>query len=336
VLKKISIFCLLFFSAGHISAQQLDSLVSTLTTKYPQEKIYLHFDRPYYNPGETIWFKAYISSGNLPSAISKILYAELIDDKGMVLQRRTMPVIQSTAASYFDIPDSLHSTTTGQTIFYVRAYTEWMLNFDSSLLYSKAIPVITPGNTAKILAVEPVYTLHFFPEGGDLVSTLNARIAFKANDQTGVPFAVAGSITDNTGNKITAFSSAHDGMGSFTFTPLPGRKYLALWKDKKGLQHSTDLPEVKKQGVALTVYNTPGELVYTLVRPDSVDNSFTSFYVIATMQEQLVYSARVNMSKKTLIRAPIPTDSFPDGILQLTIFNADQLPVAAHCLYQSW
>src|SRR5207344_1514047 len=67
--------------------------------------------------------------------------------------------------------------------------------------------------------------------------------------------------------------------------------------------------------------------------PDSVAPVFTSFFVVAQMQQQLMYSATINMSRKTTISAPIPTDSFPDGILQLTIFNAAQMPVAERLLF---
>jgi len=311
-----------------LSAQQLDSLLNEQATKYPQEKVYLQFDRPYYNAGQTIWFKAYLSSGNLPSTISKTLYAELLDEKGTVLQRKIMPVIQSGAASGFDLPDSIQHTT-----LYVRAYTAWMLNFDSSLLYIKAIPVITPEGKTKKAPVTVFYSLHFFPEGGDLVNNVNARVAFKANDQKGDPVDVSGTIVDNAGKKIASFISVHDGMGTFAFTPLPGEKYTAIWKDKRSSEHQTILPEAKTQGIALTVYNTADEVVYTLSRPDSVTAAFTSFYVVAQMQQQLVYSARVYLTDKNSARAPIETDSLPDGIMQLTVFNADQLPVAERIVF---
>ena len=125
--KFISILLLTtwYINAG---AQQLfDSSLKILNTKYPQEKIYLHFDKSYYNTGETIWFKAYLTSNNTPSLISKTLYAELINSDGAILQRKTMPILQSSAASHFDLADSNYNSK-----LYIRAYTSWMLNFDSS------------------------------------------------------------------------------------------------------------------------------------------------------------------------------------------------------------
>ena len=50
-------------NSTNIRAQlYIDSLVNILDTRFPQEKIYLHFDKAYYNAGETIWFKAYLTA----------------------------------------------------------------------------------------------------------------------------------------------------------------------------------------------------------------------------------------------------------------------------------
>ncbi|MEI9935349.1 MAG: hypothetical protein WDM71_11000 [Ferruginibacter sp.] len=326
-LKSATVLLFFIFFVNKLQAQQLDSLLNVLDSKYPQEKVYLQFDRPYYNAGETIWFKAYITSDNLPSTISKTFYAELLDAKGNILQRKTMPVIESGASSSFDLPDSLHSS-----LLYVRAYTSWMLNFDSSFIYLKPIHIITTATTKKN-PVAVSYSLHFFPEGGDLIEGINSRLAFKANNQNGMPFNVNGNITDDKGNIISAFSSTHDGMGYFSFTPAHGKKYSAIWKDKKGIQHETPLPDAKAVGIALRIDNIGNMINYTLSRPDSVDDAFTAYYVIAQMQQQPVYSARINMSRKTIITATIPTDSLPDGIMQLTVFNADKIPVAERIVF---
>src|SRR5215212_1565759 len=90
-----------------LQAQRFDSVLNRLDAEYPQEKLYLQFDRSVYNAGETIWFKAYLFSGINLSLISKTVYAELVDDKGNILQRVIAPVLQSSAASSFDIPENI-------------------------------------------------------------------------------------------------------------------------------------------------------------------------------------------------------------------------------------
>ena len=53
----------------------------------PQERVYLQFDNNSYYLGETIWFKAHVTSGNndKPSTMSKVLYVELLSPNGVVV-----------------------------------------------------------------------------------------------------------------------------------------------------------------------------------------------------------------------------------------------------------
>ena len=56
---------------------------------YPQEKVYLHLDNRSYFIGDTIWFKAYVVNATTLqiSNISKVLYVELLNDKGVEVAR---------------------------------------------------------------------------------------------------------------------------------------------------------------------------------------------------------------------------------------------------------
>lgn len=318
----VPFFLLLCYIAN---AQRPDSILNTLEEKYPQEKIYIQYDRPYYNPGETIWFKAYLFAGSTATGFSKTIYAELITDKGKLLQKKIMPVIESGAGSFFDLPDTLTSTTV-----YIRAYTAWMLNFDASLLYTKGLSIVS---NAKKSTTAPAYFLQFFPEGGDLVYGVESLVAFKATDQSGVPYTVNGTIENKSGKKVVEFSTTHDGMGTFAFTPANGEAYTAKWRDKKGIAHETALPQPKKQGLVLSVIKTGNQALYNLKRPDSAEAAFTSFWVIAQIQQQLIYSAKINMSAKKEITAAIPLDSIGNGVVQLTVFNGNNIPVAERIFF---
>ena len=331
MIKKtiVLLFLIAAFCSSSIAQLRIDSLVTHLGEKYPQEKIYLHLDKNYYNAGETIWFKAYLTTDNAATTLSRTVYAELIDDKGSILQKKMMPVYESGAASNFDLPDSMFNTR-----LYIRAYTSWMLNFDSSLLYLKPIQIITTSKlTKKITPPTISYSLTFFPEGGDMVEDVSSRVAFKATDQDGTPISVSGNIITETGKKITAFTTVHNGMGFFLITPVPGEKYKATWKDKKGIAHETALPVAKEQGLVLSISNSNDTLSYTLKRPENAASDFTTYTVVAQMQQQMVYSAKVTMKVKKEITAPIVTTNFVDGILQLTIFNAADMPVAERLVF---
>lgn len=323
------VFLFLFIGGFNKSAvcQELDSLLYVAETKYMQEKIYVHTDKSLYSAGETVWFKAYVTADNQPQAISKTIFAELINDKGTVLQRKMMPVILSGAANDFILPDTLPDTR-----LFIRTYTGWMLNFDSTLLSIRPINIIPKKGLPK-KTIASTYSLSFFPEGGDLVENIESSVAFKATDQEGTPIAVKGNILNNKNKIVSSFTSVHDGMGVFVLQPLPGETYKAVWKDKAGKAYETALPPAKKNGVVLRIGFPDNQLHYSLTRPDSVSPDFMRYTVIAQMQQRMQYGAQINLSKKTSATAPIVTDSIPDGVLQITVFNAAMVPVAERLVF---
>ena len=92
------LFCLLTFSAwAQYSTGQtkggMEELVQRLTTfgnTIPQEKVYVHMDNTCYFLGDTIWFAAYTRQTNTgqPSNTSRILYVELLNNDGYLVERK--------------------------------------------------------------------------------------------------------------------------------------------------------------------------------------------------------------------------------------------------------
>jgi hypothetical protein len=84
--------------------------ITTLAENFPQEKIYLQFDKPSYTPGETVWFKAYIFTGLQPGYISRTVYIDFINAGGKIVKHCVQPVFQSTANGDFEIHWSIRMT----------------------------------------------------------------------------------------------------------------------------------------------------------------------------------------------------------------------------------
>lgn len=319
-----------FFMAATLSstAQPFDSVLKKLDSRYPQEKLYLQLDKNSYNPGETIWCKAYLFSGIFPSGISKTIYTELLDQDGKLLDRRSAPVVFSSAATAFDLPAKLKGNTV-----YVRAYTKWMLNFDSSFIYTRPVTIINP-DAKPAAAAAPVYSLSFFPEGGDLVNSVESRVAFKGTDAHGLPVKLQGDIKDSRGQKIGSFSAVHDGMGYFKLTPEKDLSYTAFWKDPAGKMHQTKLPEASSSGAVLEA-NMMASGIQFIVRKPLSDNAATLpyVYVVAQMQQQLLYRARAGLTATSVISGVIPTQNIPAGIVQITVFGPDDMPLAERIVF---
>ncbi len=323
--KTLFLFLCLLKVAPQVHAQEFDNLLYNYEEKFPQEKIYIHYDKPYYLAGETIWFKAYITSSNQPTSISKTLYAELLDEKGMVVQKKVMPIIAGGAAADFTLPEKINDHK-----YFVRSYTAWMLNFDSSLFYLKPLALITD-NADDNKALD--YKIQFFPEGGNLVAGLPIVITAKAMASNGQPFSVKAKIINSKAAYVGDLITLHDGMGSCILLPDANEKYQAVWKDPTGKEVKTDLPEVETNNASLSVTKKDEKTFFTISRPEDATENLKTFYAVAHMNQQFIYAAVINLKNKTSVSANFPTDSLPDGIVQLTLFDAEKKPVAERIFF---
>lgn len=319
-------FCTLLSFSSSTKAQVLDSMMDVYANRYPQEKIHIQFDKGAYNKGETIWYKAYLMTGIDLSFISKNFYVDWYDASGTLLMHSVAPLFQATASGSFEVPANY----SGKTL-QLRAYTRWMLNFDTVFLYQRSIPVIQPQVKANIIL--PKTQVYLFPEGGNLVEGLNSRVAFKATDQFGDPAYIKGAIKNNHQALVDSFLTEHDGMGSFSVEPKAGETYQINWLDENGQTGTTALPAALPNGATLSVQPASDKAIVFVERTAKDDPLYKTMYLMAQMNQQLVYKSRINFSAKTSVVADLPTTELPTGILQITLFNANWQPVAERIVF---
>lgn len=307
-------------------AQKLDSVLATYAEKYQPERVYLHYDKDTYYPGETVWFKSYLLEGISPVSVdgSKTLYVDWVDEKGKVLSHTVSPIVESVSNGQFDIPNNF----SGNAI-HVRAYTKWMLNFDTSFLYQKDIRILT-NNTKAITEAKQTAapSLQFFPEGGDAVAGIKNRIAFKASDQWGRPVKIKGVIQGSGNAVVDSLRTIHDGMGYFFFQPQEGVKYTAKWKDEKGAQHTTELPLAKPAGVVVQLAVSGAKRFVNVTRSAETTEALKTLHLIGTMQQQLVFKTDIDLKIAASATKTIPTETLPTGIATITLFDANWNAIA--------
>jgi hypothetical protein len=313
------VFCfaaIILFSAAN--AQSLDSTLAKYANNYQQEKAWLHYDKASYYPGETIWFKAYLMDGLYPAGNTKTFYVDWVDDNGEVLWHSVSPVVEGSANGQFEVPAEYNGN-----YIHVKAYTKWMLNFDTAFLYSKDIRVISKNALSKP-AAKPVAvaSLEFFPEGGDVIAGIVNKIAFKAVDQWGQPVRVKGIVQNAKGTFIDSLRPVHDGMGSFLITPNENETYSAKWKDEKGKDHTTNLPPIKSSGIAMQVLVQGQKRVINLQSSHTAADNLKQVHIIGTMGQGMAFKTDVPLTQGNSVRRIIPTENLPSGILTITVFDA--------------
>ncbi len=309
--------------------QTVKTSIEQTGTYFPQERIYIQFDKPSYSPGETIWYKAYLLSGTALSTISANFYIDFTDAAGNIIKHIITPVVQTSARGDFQVPEKYT-----QKSLHVRAYTKWMLNFDTTFLYNKDIRVIQLNSPVQKDAVtNNKVNLQFFPEGGDYFEGINSKIAFKAIYPSGKPCKIRGTVVNDKGKSVADLKCLHDGMGYFNLEAQPGETYTAKWKDETGAAFETPIPPAKKEGVSLELKNADGKRGFLIKRTDNAAPNFTQLHIVATMQQQLVYMASVKLDATPIMGGSIPIADLPSGILQVTIFDSNWIAIAERITY---
>ena len=203
--------------------EALMPLVERLTAfgrTIPQEKVYVHMDNTCYFQGDTIWFAAYTrqTTDDLPSRMSGVLYVELLNNDGYLVERKLVEMHEGRGNGFFALNNSIQYSG----FYELRAYTRWQLNWgqyyrehpyefegpiyineltkarylDYEKLYSRVFPVydrpkepgdyihdMTLRSTRRYYRKNPDSRdaeLTLYPEGGNLVAGLPCRVAFEA------------------------------------------------------------------------------------------------------------------------------------------------------------
>lgn len=324
------IFILLTIFATETKAQvAVDSMINLYGQYFPQEKMYLHMDKPVYNAGETIWFKSYIFSGIYPSKFSTNFYVEMINpNTGEVLVRKMYPIFEGTSSGDIEIPADFKLPAV-----ILRAYTPLMLNFDEEFIYTKKVKIISPNiPLAKEEATLPP-SINFLPEGGNFIAGLNNVVAFKAIDHFGDPIMAIGEVKDSKGNIVAEFMPEHDGMGKFEMTPVAGEKYTATWRDDKKKTYTTALPAVQNMGVNLNVGLIDEGIPFKITRSSNATDDLKSLYVVAHFNQQVIFKARINLTNIEQLNGKIPVQNIPTGIVTISVFDNKMRAVAERIVF---
>lgn len=258
--------------------QQFMVNVENFANSYPQEKVYLHLDNTGYFMEERIWFKAYVirDKSLKHSELSKVLYVELINPSGEVVKSEKLKIVNGEADGFIDLNHLLVSG-----FYEIRAYTSYMLNWGTTAMFSRVLPVLEKPNTdgdyedrrmdefgarnrlpdfrEKEQEGNKKMNVAFYPEGGHFVTGLENRVAFAVTDEDGAHFETEGYLEMN-GRRICGVNTMREGRGVFSCTPGAQRLTLHL-TDKKGKEQTFRLPDAEPEGCVICAETIEDDII---------------------------------------------------------------------------
>ncbi|HEX5027114.1 MAG TPA: hypothetical protein VFV68_17655 [Agriterribacter sp.] len=316
---KILTIIFLLSTSGFLYAQQnrVEQALETLSQKYSQEKAYLLYNKQNYLAGENMWFKAFVFEGYNRSLISTSMWVELYNNKKVLINKKLIPLFDGEGQGSFALPDSLP-----EGVYYVRGYTQWMLNFDEAFQYMHALKIYNISSPQKLVPdTLSAWKAAAFPEGGTFVEGLANKVAIRLSSAGVLPEDWSGYVIDaaKPSQKLTSFTALDRNVSVFSIIPEKNIKYQVIVQDKKGKKQTISLPMAEESGVSLQVNSTTDAIFYSL-HFKNLPADASGYKIIGTINNTLVYKANINKISPE-ITSSIPADKLINGVLQLTVFD---------------
>jgi hypothetical protein len=294
---------------------------------YESEKIYIHTDRDLYYENDTLWAKFFLfnATNHVLSNSSKIAYVSILDSANNILYKSKIKILNSQADFFIVLPNCPNSS-----YYRLVAHTNLMSNYDVNLQFQKKINIVKNEKIVNISTKEDFQnSLHFFPEGGDLISDNVTRVGIKCTLKNGRGFNISGHIFDESKNLICDFSTSHLGIGSFLFTPNVNHSYFARY-EIEGRVFRVDLPRIFAKGYSLKVdYLGQKKGLLTQINSNIINQKKLTLRI--HQRGKILLNEDLKDNKK--VHKFLFKDSISDGIVHVTIFNDELNPVAERLVF---
>ena len=213
-----------------------------------EEQVYLHLNSSNLVVGETLLFSAHVQSKltNLPSPLSKILYVELINSKGIVAHQSKILLENGRGSG-----EIFFSSTYPTGSYHLIAYTGWMTNFNE--YFESVIVVINPFQKVENQNTSSEWSIDFYPKNQSVIQNIENQFVYHLNSNAKKMPLLKGRIVDSSGEKILDITPGDHSFGSFQFKPKSSLKYQAILEDENGEFYFFDLPKVEQSGTRLLV-----------------------------------------------------------------------------------
>lgn len=297
-----------------------------------EEKVYLQTDHDSYICGQVLWISAYVLEARThrPVDFSRVLYVELLDAAQHPVWQRKLALSHGRAEGSFEIPFSL---TTGT--YVLRAYTSQMENHGARYFFMRPLAIV---NTTRVLPVQSIRDsgncrLEIYPEGGTFVEGKSQLLAYQFLDEEGRGLPCQGELLDLTGRVLATLSSDSEGMGTFRLTPQPGVSYQLRLSAAHQPPQRFPLPQPRPCGYQIHLSGSPSAGWTLLGSSSTPDGHHPDAFVLVHQREHVEFAAMLSTDAQGNFRLNLPKDSLSAGVSELTVFDAQLMPVCGRLIY---
>lgn len=319
------------FSQQTISSPVIDKF-RDYGAKTFQEKLFVHTDKEFYLAGEILWFRIFYVDGSFhkPADLSRIAYLEIFDEKNEAVLQSIISLLPHESNGSLYLP-----TTLANGNYTLRAYTNWMKNFDSSYFFSKQIIIINTlkkDNKVTTSRADDPVSVRFYPEGGNLVNSIRSNVGFVVNDRNGGITDCKGYLFDTNSDTILSFAPLKFGIGRFAFAPQKGHTYKATVVLQTGRQITVDMPVAFDEGYSMQVNDFNNDDI--MVKVKRIGNDVNELMLLAVHSRQVLkFAEQKNIRDGDSVIFVVKRSKLGKGIINFTLFNNLNKPVCERLFF---
>lgn len=257
------------------------------------------FDKPNYQAGETVTAKLYVSDlSRKPESNVRVKYTVQSGDNTFA-SGKVKTEKNGSAFITFNAPNQQ-----------LKKPLMLDVNFNENkedYHFSNHVP----------LANEPL-TIHFFPEGGNLVPATAQMVAFRASDAFGNPVVVNGDVVAHNGKLLAKAGTIAPGLGIFSLVSQNDSQLKLVVTSELGKGQEFPLPKPDALAVSINANQSNVDTLWiTLKRPAGSENN--KYSMLAVNRGEVVWASEFQIGSAGKI--PVSLSSFRQGVTLFSVFD---------------
>ncbi|WP_179318859.1 hypothetical protein [Winogradskyella helgolandensis] len=324
------------FSINVSEAQESSQIVETYKayTTPAREVVYLHLNKSTYISGEPIGFTAYVldKKSKQPSFITTNLYVSIEDKNKTVLKQKLIKVTDGVASNTFEVDSTFSSGN-----YKIKAYTNWMLNFDEKNYFSESIRILNPDNENDLSEkrIDNKIDAQFLPESGHLLNGVVNIIGVVIKDQLGfgIPYA-KGNVVDKNNEVLTSFETNQFGIGKFQLLPEFGNHYnINITNNNKDFSFLLN-HKIENEGVLISLKSLKSKVFVSLITNEKTLETIKNKKHSLMIHNGDEFNIKdIYFTDNTEITTTIEYNNVATGVNTLTLFNDNDQPIAERLFF---
>ncbi|MBA6152727.1 hypothetical protein [Gelidibacter maritimus] len=332
------LFCTVIILNGYSTvAQEKNNLLSAYQnyTGNPREVAYLHLNKSTYIKGEAIGFTAYVfdKKDKKPSNLTTNLYVSIEDKNDKTIAKKLIRIMDGVGSNTFVVDSTFTSG-----YYKIKAYTNWMLNFNEQNHYVESIRIIDP-DTEEFISTETASNeldAQFLPESGHLLHGVSNTVGVVVKDNLGygVPY-IEGTVFGKNDEVLTSFKTNKLGIGKFPlFAELNTGYRIKLKHGNKDFDFNLN-QKIEEKGVVVSLNRTKSKVFISIkTNTESLDFIKNKNYNLLLHNGDKSTLMDVNFTDNTTVTIGIELASASSGVNILTLFNENNQPIAERLFFK--